>query len=118
MLAGFPGAGLARVASGPLTDQTCAASASGWLLNRGASWWDRNYQNTLYKHYITKNSVRPDCIVYHNLGWTAARSAHPGGVNLLFCDGHVTFVRDSVDLSLWGALSTRAGGEVVGAGAF
>jgi prepilin-type N-terminal cleavage/methylation domain-containing protein/prepilin-type processing-associated H-X9-DG protein len=45
--------------------------------------------------------------------WTSqvARSQHPGGVNVSFCDGHTTFVPDSVDLSVWRRLSTRAGEE-------
>ena len=54
-----------------------------------------------------------DCITYHNPGWKAARSYHPGGVNVLFCDGHATFVRDGVAPPTWRAIATRAGGEVV-----
>ena len=72
---------MARVAAGPLTDAACARASDGWLLNKGSSWWDGNYQNTLYNHYLTPNALRPDCIVYHNPGWKAARSLHPGGVN-------------------------------------
>ena len=46
--------------------------------------------------------------------WQAqARSLHPGGVNVLFCDGHAAFVRDGVALPAWRAIATRAGGEVV-----
>ena len=52
-------------------------------------------------------------MTYHNPGWRAARSLHPGGVNVLFCDGHVAFVRDAIDPRLWRGLATRAGGEVV-----
>ena len=44
----------------------------------------------------------------------AARSYHPGGVNVVFADGHVDFYSDDVDLYLWQALSTVAGGEVIG----
>ncbi len=109
---------MARVAAGPLTDSACAAAGSGWLLNKGAGWWDGNYLNTLYNHYLTPNAPRPDCIVFHNPGWKAARSLHPGGVNALFCDGHVLFAKDSVNPRLWQAVSTRAGGEVVSADAF
>lgn len=45
--------------------------------------------------------------------WTAqtARSQHPGGVNVSFCDGHTTFVPDSVETSVWRRLATRAGEE-------
>jgi prepilin-type processing-associated H-X9-DG protein len=59
------------------------------------------------------NSDRYDCITYHNPGWKAARSPHPGGVNVLFCDGHAAFVRDAVALPTWRAIATRAGGELV-----
>jgi prepilin-type N-terminal cleavage/methylation domain-containing protein/prepilin-type processing-associated H-X9-DG protein len=109
---------MARVAVAPLTDAGCASASDGWLLNKGSSWWDGNYQNALYNHYLTPNANRPDCIVYHNPGWKAARSYHPGGVNLLFCDGHAAFIKDSVNLVTWRAISTRAGGEIVSADAF
>jgi prepilin-type N-terminal cleavage/methylation domain-containing protein/prepilin-type processing-associated H-X9-DG protein len=104
---------MARVAAAPLTDAACASASDGWLLNRGSSWWDGNYQNALYNHYLTPNAGRPDCIVYHNPGWKAARSIHPGGVNLLFCDGHVSFTKNTINLAVWRAIATRAGGEVV-----
>ena len=44
---------------------------------------------------------------------TAARSLHPGVVNALLCDGHVQAVKNSINLAVWQALSTRGGGEVV-----
>jgi len=31
----------------------------------------------------------------------AARSRHPGGIQVLFGDGHVTYVTDTVDLAVW-----------------
>lgn len=45
--------------------------------------------------------------------WAAARSRHPGGVNASMCDGSVHFFNDSIDLGVWRALATRAGGESV-----
>ncbi len=106
---------MARVAAAPLTDAGCASASDGWLLNKGSSWWDGNYQNGLYNHYLPPNAARPDCIVYHNPGWKAARSFHPAGVNALYCDGHVVFARDTVNLAIWRAVATRAGGEIVSA---
>jgi len=40
-------------------------------------------------------------------------SDHPGGVMVAFADGRVTFVPETVDLTIIDALSTRAEGEVV-----
>lgn len=63
--------------------------------------------------YYPPNSTKPDCL---NGQATSARmgprSYHPGGVNVLFCDGHVTFLVDTLEQSMMQALATRAGGEV------
>jgi len=45
-------------------------------------------------------------------------SAHPGGVNTLFADGSVRFVKSSISQAIWMALATRNGGEVVSADAY
>jgi prepilin-type N-terminal cleavage/methylation domain-containing protein/prepilin-type processing-associated H-X9-DG protein len=44
-----------------------------------------------------------------------SRSFHSGGVNVLLMDGSTRFINDSIDLTAWRALSTRAGGEVASA---
>ena len=86
-----------------------------------------------YTHRLTPNSSAPD-----DFGWcpdghldhphipctgptgnndsdwyVAARSWHPGGVNAVYADGHVSFHSDSIDLHLWQALATINGGEVI-----
>jgi prepilin-type processing-associated H-X9-DG protein len=43
----------------------------------------------------------------------AARSKHVLGVNAAMADGSVRFFGNSMDLSTWRALGTRAGGEVI-----
>ena len=46
-------------------------------------------------------------------GDTASRSWHPGGVNTLLADGSVRFIKNSISLRTWQALSTTRGGEVI-----
>jgi prepilin-type N-terminal cleavage/methylation domain-containing protein/prepilin-type processing-associated H-X9-DG protein len=41
-----------------------------------------------------------------------SRSYHTGGVNTGLCDGSVHFITQSIDLAVWRALGSRAGGEV------
>ena len=104
----------------PLTDAGCQ-SPTGWRLDKGNGWWDGDYRSTLYNHYLTPNAQRLDCWPTsppHNPAWKAARSRHPGGVNALFCDGHVGFAKNTVDPSVWRALGTRNGAEVVSADAY
>jgi prepilin-type N-terminal cleavage/methylation domain-containing protein/prepilin-type processing-associated H-X9-DG protein len=45
-------------------------------------------------------------------------SLHKGGINVLFGDGSVRFVKDSVNLAAWRAALTIAGGEAVSADQF
>jgi prepilin-type processing-associated H-X9-DG protein len=40
-------------------------------------------------------------------------SRHTQGVNMGFADGHVQFVNENVSASIWSAIGTRNGGEVV-----
>ena len=51
-------------------------------------------------------------------GMFASRSRHPGGVNSVFCDGSVKFIKNTINISTWRALSTSKGQEVVSADAF
>ena len=45
-------------------------------------------------------------------------SLHPGGANFLFADGSVRFIKELVGFSIFQALATRAGGEVLSADQF
>jgi len=47
-----------------------------------------------------------------------SRSYHSGGVNTLFGDGSVKFIKSSVSSTSWRALGTIAGGEVISADSF
>jgi prepilin-type N-terminal cleavage/methylation domain-containing protein/prepilin-type processing-associated H-X9-DG protein len=47
-----------------------------------------------------------------------SRSYHPGGVNSLFGDGSVKFIKSTINWQTWRALGTVAGGEVVDASSY
>ena len=49
---------------------------------------------------------------YGTEGTSQAYSFHSGGVNALFGDGSVRFIRSSVNVATFAALVTRDGGEV------
>ena len=110
----------AAIGSTPLSDAGCAAP-SGWRLDKGLGWWDGDYRSTLYNHYLTPNSKTPDCWQSsppHNPALKTARSNHAGGVNVLCCDGHVQWVKDSINLFTWRGLATRNAGEVLSADSY
>jgi prepilin-type N-terminal cleavage/methylation domain-containing protein/prepilin-type processing-associated H-X9-DG protein len=46
-------------------------------------------------------------------GHKAARSRHPGGVNVAFADGSVRMIQDGVAIAAWQAMGTMNGEEVV-----
>lgn len=96
------------------TPADCQAGAGVWSGKRGAKWIDGHYGNTLYNHYYVPNPREWDCgNGSHNKGLSTARSVHPGGVNLLLCDGSVKQVANTVSLVVWRSLGTRSGQEVV-----
>jgi prepilin-type processing-associated H-X9-DG protein len=63
--------------------------------------------------YEDGGSARP-----HLLLITAARSKHPGGVNVGFIDGSVRFVKNTVNPDVDCTLSTTNAGEVLSADAY
>jgi prepilin-type N-terminal cleavage/methylation domain-containing protein/prepilin-type processing-associated H-X9-DG protein len=48
-----------------------------------------------------------------NWGQLAFHGVHPGGVNIAKADGSVQFIKNSISLTTFRALGTRAGGEVI-----
>ena len=99
---------------GDPTNAACLAGApGGWFTERGGKWILGNYGNTLYNHALPPNAAAPDCMNQRQQkARLSARSDHAGGATALLGDGHVRFVAETVDLPLWRAAATRAGGEV------
>ncbi len=86
---------------------------------QGYSWVMGEMCCTTYNHVSTPNTFTCAGIGFPgNMANMAMQvppsSRHPGGVNVLFGDGDVRFVRDSISLQTWQALGTRNGGEVPG----
>lgn len=69
---------------------------------------------TQYNHTLPPN--QPSCAI---LPWRAATagSFHGRGANVLFLDGRVRFVTQSIDPEVWHAAGTRSGGEIISADA-
>jgi len=77
---------------------------------RGAVLWTAFYNHT----------IRPNDSAFYNCvdgsflnGHMSAKSYHPGGVNVLICDGTVRFISNGISLATWQAIGTRAGGDIV-----
>jgi len=84
------------------------------------SYWaaGRMAQGPIYSMLSVPNAMGADCDNDSGCGMFGMRSRHPGGVNTLFADGSVKFVKSSVLNTIWWALGSKANGEVVDASAF
>ncbi|WP_074313079.1 DUF1559 domain-containing protein [Singulisphaera sp. GP187] len=103
----------------PPTVGICQVSTgTSWAGSRNIAWALGRLDSALYNHYYSPNDKRPDCFAGRSYGWKTARSNHSGGVNLGMSDGSVRFVKDSIALTSWMALATRAGGEVISSDAY
>ena len=86
---------------------------------RGYAWVSGEFRCGMYNHYYGPNALGCDCmgvVMFGTLsteftayGWRAARSRHPGGVNVEMADGSVHFVSDLIDPQIWLSISMRDG---------
>jgi prepilin-type N-terminal cleavage/methylation domain-containing protein len=90
-------------------------SPAGAATNAGRCWLLPGAYFSAFFVSASPNSRVPDCggPTSNGIGIFAARSYHPGGVQVALADGAVKFVGSSIDLATWRALGTRASGEVV-----
>ena len=89
------------------------AISRGFSGERGAGWINGREYWTGYNHYHPPNSSIMDMGTCGN-GIFAARSEHTGGIQSVLCDGSVRFMSENIDLTVWRALGTRSGGEILG----
>jgi len=124
----------------PPFDKTCTALFSANIDNFAMPMCDPATRNTSYRyrgqeyyrafgptafytHTLTPNSQYYDCgtvadtTARNNYSRThlAARSYHPGGVNVCMADGSVRYAKNTIDIGVWRAVGTRGGGEVISA---
>jgi prepilin-type N-terminal cleavage/methylation domain-containing protein/prepilin-type processing-associated H-X9-DG protein len=93
---------------------------------RGEEYYRAFGPTAFYNHTLPPNSQLYDCgtaadtTALNNFSRThlAARSYHPGGANAAMADGSVRFCKNSINLTTWNALGTRAGTEVVSADSY
>lgn len=85
---------------------------------KGRGWMVGEFGNTLYNHTLGINDF--SCLngTAIQTGAYSAGSFHSRGANCLFADGHVSYLKDSVELRVWRALGSRNGGEVINDGDF
>ncbi|MGO9601353.1 MAG: DUF1559 domain-containing protein [Isosphaeraceae bacterium] len=102
---------------------------AGQQVTRGSKWHYGAPGHSMYNHLRPPNDLNVDCrggLPHSNKSNVApgywwgslslnitARSYHAGGVHSLFCDGHVSFVRNEINLAVWQALATTNGREVI-----
>ena len=86
------------------------------LTYRGMQYYRNLPVCTNYTHTVPPNYKGFDCGSSNFFAaHIAARSYHPGGVNCLFADGSVHFIKDTINPSAWSGMGTRARGEVISA---
>lgn len=108
-------------------EATCRPNGPAVPRARGNRWIYGAPNHTMYSHHRPPNHGDPDCRGgnpfgdANNVVWdllsldTAARSLHPGGVNVALADGSVRFAKNTADVGVWRAIGTRNGGEIISA---
>jgi prepilin-type N-terminal cleavage/methylation domain-containing protein/prepilin-type processing-associated H-X9-DG protein len=108
---------------------TCNLSwQAGTGLNgaRGVFWEVGSLGMTMFNTIAPPNSTQYPWGACRNTGggypndatFSNANSNHPGGCNVLMADGHVQFIKSSINQLTWWSLGTRAGGEVIDASSY
>jgi prepilin-type processing-associated H-X9-DG protein len=107
---------------GPQADFSLCSSADAALWDFKGEYWTLQDTGRGGPYYHVMPPNQPACATGMGFGtvdsFIGPSSSHPGGANLLLMDGSVKFVKDGIALTIWVALGTRAGCEVIGSDAF
>ncbi len=92
-----------------LAETPRAIAGGGWYgdPSSGHGWWDGATGTTLYNHTMTPNQRSCDHNNAPEFGAFTASSLHPGGVNVVYGDGHATFVSQNIDSVVWAKMGSR-----------
>jgi prepilin-type N-terminal cleavage/methylation domain-containing protein/prepilin-type processing-associated H-X9-DG protein len=103
---------------------TAQSISTGGNPNWSGSCWSGSHTSTLdfnsYNHIMPPNSLA--CSAQNYAPGTSGDSItpgsnHSGGINAVFCDGSVKFIKNTIALQTWWAIGTRNLSEVVSADA-
>ena len=103
-------------ADGNVVDESLAINAcivnaeAAWDVSEGRYWCYNGVVNTDYNHNGRPNDARSSC-GGSNYGLQPPRSFHRGSVNVLFGDGHIESICDSIEHQVWTAIGTHASGD-------
>ncbi|MFO0907848.1 MAG: DUF1559 domain-containing protein [Isosphaeraceae bacterium] len=84
----------------------------------GEYWFTGHPSNGRYNHVMPPNSWSCGYGGDNGHGAYTASSRHPGSVNVLFADGSVHNVKDTVSMAIWWAAGSRESSEVIPGDAF
>ena len=89
----------------------------GWQgdgFGRGRPWTKGDLSYTMYNHVLGPNQLSCFDGSDVQMAIVSAGSAHSGGVNLLFGDGHLRFMSQSIDSNVWRSFGSRVDSDFVG----
>jgi prepilin-type N-terminal cleavage/methylation domain-containing protein/prepilin-type processing-associated H-X9-DG protein len=119
--------GLTALQSGDLSACNSAQSSGTINTNIGQAWIIGTMSYSMFNTVVPPNSPQypwgecrigcggcsPDSSQYVN-----ASSNHSGGANMLFSDGSVKFIKNSISWPIWWSIGTKANGEVISSDAY
>jgi prepilin-type N-terminal cleavage/methylation domain-containing protein len=94
-----------------LPDDPAEVGYQGFPAMRGFAWVEGNLGFSMYNHTLAPN--QPSCLSQgrNPTGIYTAASLHPGIVQVLYADNHLSGVSESVDRTIWMACGSRNGSE-------